>query len=118
MVRLMYEGQTPEGSGDGEAFAVRLDAVHAVLERVAELEREVRGLQAEQVRQVAAYRVLRQALDADLGVSGDAAQYRAMVAEVAIAKGVSAMTAQSSCPTPTCSSPIIRVSWRRSLPVT
>jgi hypothetical protein len=66
-----------------------------VLERIAELETQIAGLQALQLRAVADYLTVRTAADEALGVSGLPGAYRSMVAEIALAKRVSQPTAQA-----------------------
>jgi hypothetical protein len=90
-MRTFGAGQAPGADG---SMAVRLDAALARLEAIHETELEIRRLQAQQIRQVAGFISAREGIDHDLGVSSAPAQYRSMVAEVAISMGVSVITAQ------------------------
>lgn len=67
----------------------------ATLDTIGDLQQQICGLQAEQVRQVAAFVDQRNALDADLGVPDSPGRYRSLIAEVSIACNVSTLTAQS-----------------------
>jgi hypothetical protein len=67
----------------------------ASLDRITDLQHQICALQAEQVRQIAEFVGHRNALDADLGVSSSPAQYRCLLAEVALA-AQSSITAASS----------------------
>ncbi len=69
------------------------DAMATRLEQIADIERRIAALQAEQVALTASFIDERLRFDEMHGFVSDAAQYRGMVAEVAIAKQVSASTA-------------------------
>jgi hypothetical protein len=68
-------------------------AMAARLARIAKIERRVAALQAEQVHLTASFVADRIAFDDDHGFLSGPAQYRGMVAEVAIARNVSVTTA-------------------------
>lgn len=76
-------------------FAAREEACGATLDRVSDLQKRICALQAEQLRQLAMFVDERNGLDEDLGVPMCPAQYRCLVAEVAIACNLSNLTAQS-----------------------
>ncbi len=67
----------------------------ATLDSIGDLQRQICALQAEQVRQVAAFVDQRNSLDADLGVPDSPGRYRSLIAEISIACNVSTLTAQS-----------------------
>lgn len=67
--------------------------MRAKLLRIAKLERRIAALQADQAELTASFVDERLRFDEDHGYPSDPAQYRAMVAEVAIAKRVSVITA-------------------------
>jgi hypothetical protein len=75
-------------------FAERSDAAAGHLERVARLRRQIGALQAAQAQEVAAYLDARTGLDEELDLPAGPAQYRSMTAEVAIATGLSVLSAQ------------------------
>jgi len=75
-------------------FAGRSDAAAGHLERVAQLRRRIGALQAAQAEEVAAYIDARTGLDEELDLPAGPAQYRSMTAEVAIATGLSVLSAQ------------------------
>jgi hypothetical protein len=78
-----------------DPWAVREDACAGTLDRISELQKQICSKQDEQIRLLAAYVEQRNMLDADLGVPSGPAQYRCLVAEVAIACNVSNLSAQS-----------------------
>ncbi len=65
------------------------------LQRVAGIERKICGLQADQLEEIAGYVKDRLSYDERAGLSSGPEQHRGMVAEVAIARHVSVMTAQA-----------------------
>ncbi|MFY9914383.1 MAG: DUF222 domain-containing protein, partial [Nocardioidaceae bacterium] len=71
------------------------EAMSARLEQIAEVERQIATLQADQLQLTASFLTDRLAFDQAHGFASDQAQYRGMVAEVAIAKRVSVITAGS-----------------------
>lgn len=88
-------GVPAEGDDTAGRWAVREDACGGTLDRIEELQKQICSLQAEQVRQVAAFVEQRNRLDADLGVPSGPAQYRCLVAEISLACNLSSLTAQS-----------------------
>jgi hypothetical protein len=76
-------------------MATRLEAALDRLQRIKDRRAEIRRLEALQVRDVTTFIDEREAIDADLGVSGAPGSYRCMVAEIALAMDVSVLTAQS-----------------------
>lgn len=76
-------------------WAAREDAVSTTLDSIGDLQRRICGLQAEQVRQVAAFVEQRNSLDADLGIPMSPGQYRSLIAEVSLVCYLSTLTAQS-----------------------
>ena len=77
-----------------ESWAAHQEAMASRLARIADLERQICGLQAAQVEEVAVFVTDRVGYDEEHGFPADQAQYRGMVAEVAIAKKASVITAQ------------------------
>jgi hypothetical protein len=85
-----------DGVDDGPGpWAIREDACAGTLDRISELQKQICAIQAEQIRLLATFVGQRNELDADLGVPSGPAQYRCLVAEVAIACNFSNLTAQS-----------------------
>lgn len=87
--RSGHSGQHPA------RWAEREDAVGARLELIADLQRQICELQAQQVGEVAAFVTERNALDDDLGISASPGQYRSMVAEVSLACHLPVLSAQN-----------------------
>ncbi len=99
----MSERHEPPPSGDTDpdvgtptaSWVAHQEAMAGRLARIADLECQISALQAAQVEEVAAFVNDRVAYDEDHGITADQAQYRGMVAEVAIAKRVSVISAQT-----------------------
>ncbi len=71
------------------------DAMATRLVEIADVERQIAALQADQLELTASFLTDRLTFDQSHGFASDQAQYRGMVAEVAIARGVSVVTAGS-----------------------
>ncbi len=80
---------------DTAEFIAHQDAMYDRLQRIATLEREICALQAAQVEEIAGYVKDRLSYDERAGHPSGPAQHRGMVAEVAIARHVSVITAES-----------------------
>lgn len=76
------------------AWSAHQEAMQTRLERMASLERQISALQASQVEEAAAFVQERVAFDEEHGFLAGPAQHRGVVAEVALAKGVSVITAE------------------------
>ena len=76
-------------------WALREAAVDRRLQSVADVQRQICKLQAQQVHEVAAFVTERNALDTDLGIPSSPGQYRSMVAEISLACHLSVLSAQS-----------------------
>lgn len=93
-------GRRPRVSGDAADKATaewiaRRDALYQHTERIAEVERQICSLQADQVDEVAAFIDERTAFDHTYAGAAGPEHHRSMVAEVALARGVSVITAGS-----------------------
>jgi hypothetical protein len=86
--------ESSRGSDDGPTLRERHDGIVARLSEIERIRREICALQARQAREVAGYVDERLRFDDALGVPASAGQERTMVAEVAMAAGVSVITAQ------------------------
>ena len=84
-----------EGNVTSEEWIAHQSAMQLALGAIADLEDKIAECQAEQVRLTAMYVDARVAFDDEHGFLSGPAQYRGMVAEVAIAKRVSATSAAS-----------------------
>jgi hypothetical protein len=80
---------------DTSEFIAHQDAMYDRLQRVAEVERQICALQAAQLEEIAGYIKDRLSYDERAGCSSGPGQHRGMVAEVAIARHVSVITAES-----------------------
>ncbi len=78
---------------DPDVWRAHQDAMGLRLDRIAELERQIGALQAAQIEETAAFVADRVNFDQAHGFLADQVQYRGMVAEVALAKRVSVITA-------------------------
>src|SRR4051794_822617 len=80
-------------TADARSLTLHQQAMRATLARIEKIERKIASLQAEQVALTASFIDDRMRFDEVHGFLSDPAQYRGMVAEVAIAKQVSVTTA-------------------------
>ena len=78
---------------DPDVWRAHQDAMGERLDRIADLERQISALQAAQLEETAAFVADRVNFDQAHGFLADQIQYRGMVAEVAMAKRVSVITA-------------------------
>lgn len=82
-------------SVDTAEFIAHQDAMYDRLQRIAEVERQICALQAAQLEEIAGYVEDRLSYDERTGCLSGPGQHRGMVAEVAIARHVSVITAEA-----------------------
>jgi len=80
---------------DTAEFIAHQDAMYDRLQRIAEVERQICALQAAQLEEIAGYVEDRLSYDERAGCFSGPGQHRGMVAEVAIARHVSVITAEA-----------------------